>query len=99
MYYLYSSTNLSNIYVLMKKPSKAATALEKALSIRSQHSKLGLMESHDLLQQLINLTNMLILAMDYDMVAQVLTLYENTHVKTGRPDIICYGTDAYRFSL
>ena len=42
------------------------------------HNKLGLMESHDLLQQLINLTNMLILAKDYDMVAQVLTLYENT---------------------
>lgn len=69
---------LFNIYVLMKKPSEAATALEKALSIRSQHNKLGPMESHDLLQQLINLTNMLILARDYDMVAQVLTLYENT---------------------
>ena len=70
--------NLSNIYVLMKKPSEAATALEKALSIRSQHNELGLMESHDLLQQLINLTNMLILAKDYNMAAQVLALYENT---------------------
>lgn len=70
--------NLSNIYVLMKKPSDAATVLEKAISIRSQHNELGLMESHDLLQQLINLTNMLILAKDYDMVAQILTLYENT---------------------
>ena len=36
------------------------------------------MESHDLLQQLINLTNMLILAKDYDMAEQLLTLYENT---------------------
>ena len=70
--------NLSNIYVLMKKPSDAATALKKAISIRSQHSELGLMETHDLLQQLINLTNMLILAKDYDMAAQVLILYENT---------------------
>ena len=70
--------NLSNIYVLMKKPSDAATALEKAISIRSQHNELGLMKSHDLLQQLINLTNMLILAKDYDMAAQVLALYENT---------------------
>lgn len=70
--------NLSNIYVLMKKPSDAATALEKAISICSQHSELGLMESHDLLQQLINLTNMLILANDYDMAEQLLTLYGNT---------------------
>lgn len=70
--------NLSNVYVLMKKPSDAAIALEKAISIRSQHSELGLMETHDLLQQLINLTNMLILSKDYDMAAQVLTLYENT---------------------
>lgn len=70
--------NLSNIYVLMKNPSEVAAALKKAISIRSQHNELGLMESHDLLQQLINLTNMLILAKDYDMAAQVLTLYENT---------------------
>lgn len=69
--------NLSNIYVLMKKPSGAASALKKAISIRSQHSELGLMISHDLLQQLINLTNMLILSKDYDMATQVLTLYEN----------------------
>ena len=69
--------NLSNIYVLMKKPSGAASALKKAISIRSQHSELGLMISHDLLQQLINLTNMLILSKDYDIATQVLTLYEN----------------------
>lgn len=83
--------NLSNIYVLMKKPSEAATALEKALSIRSQHNKLGLMESHDLLQQLINLTNMLILAKDYDMVAQVLTLYENTVLEHEGSQTFDYG--------
>lgn len=70
--------NLSNVYMLMKKPSEAVTALEKAISIRSRHCELGLMESHDLLQQLINLTNMLILSKDYDMAAKVLTLYENT---------------------
>ena len=69
---------MSNIYVLMKKPSDAATALKKAISIRSQHNELALMESHDLLQQPINLTNMLILAKDYNMAAQILTLYENT---------------------
>ncbi len=83
--------NLSNIYVLMKKPSEAATALEKALSIRSQHSKLGLMESHDLLQQLINLTNMLILAKDYNMATQVLTLYENTILEHEGSQTFDYG--------
>ncbi len=83
--------NLSNIYVLMKKPSEAATALEKALSIRSQHNELGFMESHDLLQQLINLTNMLILAKDYDMAAQVLTLYENTVLEYEGSQTFDYG--------
>lgn len=83
--------NLSNIYVLMKKPSEAATALEKALSIRSQHNELGLMESHDLLQQLINLTNMLILAKDYDMAAQVLALYENTVLEHEGSQTFDYG--------
>ncbi len=83
--------NLSNIYVLMKKPSEAATALKKALSIRSQHNELGLMESHDLLQQLINLTNMLILAKDYDMASQVLALYENTVLEHEGSQTFDYG--------
>ena len=83
--------NLSNIYVLMKNPSEAATALEKAISIRNQHSELGLMESHDLLQQLINLTNMLILSKDYDMAAQILTLYENTVLEYEGSQTFDYG--------
>jgi len=83
--------NLSNIYVLMKNPSDAATALEKAISIRSQHSKLGLTESHDLLQQLINLTNMLILAKNYDMAAQIPTLYENTVLEHEGSQTFDYG--------
>lgn len=83
--------NLSNIYVLMKKPSDAATVLEKAISIRSQHNELGLMESHDLLQQLISLTNMLILAKDYDIAAQVLTLYENTVLEHEGSQTFDYG--------
>lgn len=83
--------NLSNIYVLMKKPSEAATALKKALSIRSQHNELGLMESHDLLQQLINLTNMLILGKDYDMASQILALYENTVLEHEGSQTFDYG--------
>lgn len=83
--------NLSNIYVLMKNPSEVAAALKKAISIRSQHNELGLMESHDLLQQLINLTNMLILAKDYDMAAQVLALYENTVLEHEGSQTFDYG--------
>lgn len=83
--------NLSNIYVLMKKPSEAAVALKKAISIRSQHSELGLMETHYLLQQLINLTNMLILAKEYDMASQVLTLYENTVLEHEDSQTFDYG--------
>lgn len=87
--------NLSNIYVQMKKPSEAATALEKAISIRNQHSELGLMESHDLLQQLINLTNMLILAKDYDMAAQILALYENTVLEHEDSQTFDYGISQF----
>ena len=83
--------NLSNIYVLMKKPSEAATALKRALSIRSQHNELGLIESHDLLQQLINLTNMLILAKDYDRASQILALYENTVLEHEGSQTFDYG--------
>ena len=83
--------NLSNTYMLMKKPSDAATALRKALSIRSQHSELGIMESHDLLQQLINLTNMLILSKEYDMAAQVLSVYENAVLKHEGSQTFDYG--------
>ena len=82
---------MSNIYVLMKKPSDAATALKKAISIRSQHNELALMKSHDLLQQPINLTNMLILAKDYNMAAQILTLYENTVLEHEGSQAFDYG--------
>ena len=73
----------------MKKPSDAATALKKAISIRSQHNELALMESHDLLP--INLTNMLILAKDYNMAAQILTLYENTVLEHEGSQAFDYG--------
>lgn len=56
-----------------------------------QYSKLGLTESHDLLQQLINLTNMLILAKNYDMAAQIPTLYENTVLEHEGSQTFDYG--------
>ncbi len=59
--------NLSNVYLLMKKPKETAEMLHIALTIRQEYAHLGLVESHDMLQQLINLTNMLILSKNTDM--------------------------------
>lgn len=69
--------NLSNTYLLMKKTKEAAEMLHTALTIRQEYAHLGLVESHDMLQQLINLTNMLILSKNTDMAKQVLSTYEN----------------------
>lgn len=69
--------NLSNIYLLMKKPKEAADMLHTALTIRQEYAYLGLTESHDMLQQLINLTNMLILSRIAEMAKQVLSDYES----------------------
>ena len=69
--------NLSNTYLLMKKTKEAAEMLHTALTIRQEYVHLGLAESHDMLQQLLNLTNMLILSKNTDMAKQVLASYEN----------------------
>jgi len=69
--------NLSNTYLLMKKTKEAAEMLHTALTIRQEYVHLGLAESHDMLQQLLNLTNMLILSKNTDTAKQVLASYEN----------------------
>lgn len=69
--------NLSNTYLLMKKTKEAAEMLHTALTIRQEYAHLGLAESHDMLQQLLNLTNMLVLSKNTDMAKQVLSTYEN----------------------
>ena len=69
--------NLSNTYLLMKKTKEAAEMIHTALSIRQEYAHLGLAESHDMLQQLLNLTKMLILSQNADMAKQVLSTYEN----------------------
>lgn len=69
--------NLSNTYLLMKKPKEAAKMLHTALTIRQDYAHLGLAESHDMLQQLMNLTNMLILSKNAEMAKQVLSAYES----------------------
>ena len=46
--------NLSNTYLYLKKMKEATEALKKAFEIRKKYEHLGLMESHDTLQQMAN---------------------------------------------
>ena len=46
--------NLSNTYLYLKKMKEATEALKKAFEIRKKYEYLGLMESHDTLQQMAN---------------------------------------------
>lgn len=66
--------NISNVYLFLKNGKEAAEHLKMALEIRREY---GIFETHDTLQQLMNLTNMLILAKDYDLADQALSLYES----------------------
>lgn len=69
--------NLSNTYLLMKQGNNAAKALRTAFDIRMEYAHLGLAESHDMLQQMMNLINMLLLAKDVDDAKIVLQQYES----------------------
>ena len=62
------------MYLFLKNGKEAAEHLKMALEIRREY---GIFETHDTLQQLMNLTNMLILAKDYDLANQALSLYES----------------------
>lgn len=68
--------NLSNTYLLMKQGNEAAKTLRTAFNIRIEYAHLGLTESHDSLQQMMNLINMLLLAKDVDNAKIVLEQYE-----------------------
>lgn len=68
--------NLSNTYLLMKRGNEAAKALRTAFDIRMEYAHLGLTESHDSLQQMMNLINMLLLAKDVDNAKIVPEQYE-----------------------
>ncbi len=68
--------NLSNTYLLMKRGTEAAKTLRTAFDIRMEYAHLGLTKSHDSLQQMMNLINMLLLAKDADNAKIVLAQYE-----------------------
>ena len=69
--------NLSNTYLYLHKGKEAAEALRMAFQIRMEYAHLGLIESHDTLQQIMNLTNMLLLAKKREQARQILSLYES----------------------
>lgn len=68
--------NLSNTYLYLKKIKEAAEALKKAFEIRKKYEHLGLMESHDTLQQMANLANMLIIGNELSQARELLSLYD-----------------------
>ena len=66
--------NLSNTYLYLKKMKEATEALKKAFEIRKKYKHLGLMESHDTIQQIGNLANILIIGNKLAQARKLLTL-------------------------
>lgn len=83
--------NLSNTYLSLKKGEEAVTALHTAFMIRIEYTDLGLVESHDMLQQMMNLTNMMILSREFEKAEQILSMYENLVVEHVGCDTLDYG--------
>ena len=83
--------NLSNTYLLMRKSEDAVTTLKAAFEIRQKYADYGLLETHDTLQQMMNLVNMLILSKDFDTAERLTAFYENRVLENLGKDCIDYG--------
>ena len=83
--------NLSNTYLLMGKSKDAVTTLKAAFEVRQKYADYGLLETHDTLQQMMNLVNMLILSKDFDAAEGLTTFYENLVLENLGKDCIDYG--------
>ena len=83
--------NLSNTYFYLKKMKEAAEALKKAFELLKKHEHLGLMESHDTMQQIGNLANMLIVGKEYPQARELLTLYESLISEYENEECLDYG--------
>lgn len=83
--------NLSNTYLYLKKMKEAAEALKKAFELLKKHERLGLMESHDTMQQIGNLANMLIVGKEYPQARELLTLYESLISEYENEECLDYG--------
>lgn len=83
--------NLSNTYLLMEKSENAVTTLKAAFEVRQKYANYGLLETHDTLQQMMNLVNMLILSKDFDAAESLTAFYENLVLENLGKDCIDYG--------
>ena len=83
--------NLSNTYLYLKKIKEATEALKKAFEIRKKYEHLGLMESHDTLQQIANLANMLIIGNELAQARELLSLYESLVSEYESEECLDYG--------
>lgn len=90
---LYSNlyNNLSNTYLYLQKMKEAAESLKKAFKIRKKYEHLGLMESHDTLQQMANLANMLIIGNELAQARELLNLYESLISEYENQECLDYG--------
>ena len=75
----------------MGKSKDAVTTLKVAFEVRQKYADYGLLETHDTLQQMMNLVNMLILSKDFDAAEDLTTFYENLVLENLGKDCIDYG--------
>jgi len=83
--------NLSNTYLLMGKSEDAVTTLKTAFEVRQKYADYGLFETHDTLQQMMNLVNMLILSKDFDAAEILTAFYGNLVLENLGKDCMDYG--------
>jgi len=75
----------------MGKSEDAVTTLKVAFEVRQKYADYGLLETHDTLQQMMNLVNMLILSKDFDAAEHLTAFYENLVLENLGKDCIDYG--------
>lgn len=83
--------NHSNTYLYLRKEKEAAEALRMAFQIRTEYAHLGLIKSHDTLQQIMNLVNMLLLGKEWEQARQILSLYESLVLEYESAECLDYG--------
>ena len=86
---LYS--NLANTYFALSKENDAITSLEKAFLIRIEHREMNLIVTHDLLQQMMNLTRIKIDQNRKDEAEKILTYYETIVTEKLGKDSLDFG--------
>jgi len=69
--------NISSTYLYKKKLDTATDYLKKAFDLRKEYEHLGLMESHDMLEQMMNLVELYIYSNDFTTARETLSFYEN----------------------